>query len=175
MFIKFPAGLPRLRHVKWQIHEWLNASGFVTYEGSRKSLGDNGNWGKSAEPSVQNKISLFVFTVGVGVEGSQAFPPPSHSLVSYPIFWVLLVVQVIKKAVSQFLQLHRGSPFMKLTPHSESRQQLMRDYLLAVAGHTPHHKLQLVQFTVICCLNHHYLSHGFAIYIMTECWKRNKI
>lgn len=39
---------------------------------------------------------------------------------------------------------------MKCTPHSESRRQLMRDYLLAEARHTPHHNLQLVQFTVMC-------------------------
>ena len=39
---------------------------------------------------------------------------------------------------------------MKCTPHSESRRQLMRDYLLAEAWHTPHHNLQLVQFTVMC-------------------------
>lgn len=42
---------------------------------------------------------------------------------------------------------------MKCTPHSESRRQLMRDYLLAEAWHTPHHNLQLVQFTVMCWLD----------------------
>lgn len=43
---------------------------------------------------------------------------------------------------------------MKCTPHSESRRQLMKDYLLAEAWHTPHHNLQLVQFMVMCLSGH---------------------
>lgn len=129
----------------------------------------------------QNTIVHVFFTVkkrGLGARHPLFRLPTqwgSHnlSLVYCPSLQMLLVVQVIRKVASRFLQLHRGSPFLKCTPHSESRRQLMRDYLLPVAWHTPHHNLQLVQFMAICCsdlplpfprLHHKHHSNVLEVY-----------
>lgn len=108
--------------------------------------------------SLQSKQNLIVRVFhSQGVRHSLTHPPHHRTprtlvrcSIPVSVLHQLVVGLVIKRAASQFLQLHRGSPCMKCTPHSESRQQLMRDYLLAEAWHTPHHNLQLVQFTVIC-------------------------